>query len=413
MRVETKKECILDLLNPRTLPVFLMFFFWGFGTGGLWLVRPLFAYSVSDSFLLVALASSVSAAPRTFVGALTGYLTDKFGRKPFIILGAAIHITSLIGQFFSNTYLPFFLLEILGGTGIAVWLTSSNALLADETEIASRGRAVALRQTSSRIGLLAGPAVAGIVATVISLPSVFLFIAINKVAVIIVTVWWIRESHTKRNTPAGSGETITKRKRKWIPNLDLNMFRNRAFLALAIGTFAVSMVVGGTGVFRTFFPVQGTDVAGLDEMQVGNLIAISGILALFAVIPSGIAADRYGRKKTLIIGLIITALSVWLMSDLSSFTGALAAVLIFGLAEAIGTGTVQTYAMDLAPEDKRGAFLGVWAFSQSAGQTAGPLFIGLIADPVNFTSEFLTVVVLLLIGTAMVMVLGKETYKRT
>lgn len=413
MRVETKKEGILDLLNPRTLPVFLMFFFWGFGTGGLWLVRPLFAYSVSDSFLLVALASSVSAAPRTFVGALTGYLTDKFGRKPFIILGAAIHITSLTGQFFSNTYLPFFLLEILGGTGIAVWLTSSNALLADETEIASRGRAVALRQTSSRIGLLAGPAVAGIVATVISLPSVFLFIAINKVAVIIVTVWWIRESHTKRNTPAGSGMTITKRKRKWIPNLDLNMFRNRAFLALAIGTFAVSMVVGGTGVFRTFFPVQGTDVAGLDEIQVGNLIAISGILALFAAIPSGIAADRYGRKKTLIIGLIITALSVWLMSDLSSFTGALAAVLIFGLAEAIGTGTVQTYAMDLAPEDKRGAFLGVWAFSQSAGQTAGPLFIGLIADTVNFTSAFLTVVVLLLIGTAMVMVLGKETYKRT
>ena len=413
MRVETKKEGILDLLNPRTLPVFLMFFFWGFGTGGLWLVRPLFAYSVSDSFLLVALASSVSAAPRTFVGALTGYLTDKFGRKPFIILGAAIHITSLTGQFFSDTYLPFFLLEILGGTGIAVWLTSSNALLADETEIASRGRAVALRQTSSRIGLLAGPAVAGIVATVISLPSVFLFIAINKVAVIIVTVWWIRESHTKRNTPAGSGETITKRKRKWIPNLDLNMLRNRAFLALAIGTFAVSMVVGGTGVFRTFFPVQGTDVAGLDEIQVGNLIAISGILALFAAIPSGIAADRYGRKKTLIIGLIITALSVWLMSDLSSFTGALAAVLIFGLAEAIGTGTVQTYAMDLAPEDKRGAFLGVWAFSQSAGQTAGPLFIGLIADTVNFTSAFLTVVVLLLIGTAMVMVLGKETYKRT
>ncbi|MBD85001.1 MAG: hypothetical protein CL743_00560 [Chloroflexi bacterium] len=214
MRVETKKEGILDLLNPRTLPVFLMFFFWGFGTGGLWLVRPLFAYSVSDSFLLVALASSVSAAPRTFVGALTGYLTDKFGRKPFIILGAAIHITSLTGQFFSDTYLPFFLLEILGGTGIAVWLTSSNALLADETEIASRGRAVALRQTSSRIGLLAGPAVAGIVATVISLPSVFLFIAINKVAVIIVTVWWIRESHTKRNTPAGSGETITKRRER-------------------------------------------------------------------------------------------------------------------------------------------------------------------------------------------------------
>tara|TARA_A100001037_G_scaffold285267_1_gene292428 strand:- start:289 stop:1530 length:1242 start_codon:yes stop_codon:yes gene_type:complete len=413
MRVEKNNESILNLLNRRTLPVFLMFFFWGFGTGGLWLVRPLFAYSVSDSFLLVALASSVSAAPRTFVGAITGYLADKFGRKPFIILGAAIHITSLTGQFFSETYLPFFLLEILGGTGIAVWLTSSNALLADETEIASRGRAVALRQTSSRIGLLAGPAVAGIVASIISLPSVFLFIAINKIAVIIVTVWWIRESHIRKQVSKNSEHIKSVKKRKWIPNLDLSMFANRAFLALAIGTFAVSMVVGGTGVFRTFFPVQGTDVAGLDEIQVGNLIAISGILALFAAIPSGIAADRYGRKKTLIAGLLITAGSVWLMSDLSNFSGALLAVLIFGLAEAIGTGTVQTYAMDLAPEDKRGAFLGIWAFSQSAGQTAGPLFIGMIADTVSFTSAFLAVVILLLIGTVMVMIFGKETYKRT
>ncbi len=413
MRVEKNNESILNLLNRRTLPVFLMFFFWGFGTGGLWLVRPLFAYSVSDSFLLVALASSVSAAPRTFVGAITGYLADKFGRKPFIILGAAIHITSLTGQFFSETYLPFFLLEILGGTGIAVWLTSSNALLADETEIASRGRAVALRQTSSRIGLLAGPAVAGIVASIISLPSVFLFIAINKIAVIIVTVWWIRESHIRKQVSKNSEHIKSVNKRKWIPNLDLSMFANRAFLALAIGTFAVSMVVGGTGVFRTFFPVQGTDVAGLDEIQVGNLIAISGILALFAAIPSGIAADRYGRKKTLIAGLLITAGSVWLMSDLSNFSGALLAVLIFGLAEAIGTGTVQTYAMDLAPEDKRGAFLGIWAFSQSAGQTAGPLFIGMIADTVSFTSAFLAVVILLLIGTVMVMIFGKETYKRT
>ncbi len=413
MRVEKSHENILNLVNRRTLPVFLMFFFWGFGTGGLWLVRPLFAYSVSDSFLLVALASSVSAAPRTFVGAITGYLADKYGRKPFIILGAAIHITSLTGQFFSETYLPFFLLEILGGTGIAVWLTSSNALLADETEIASRGRAVALRQTSSRIGLLAGPAVAGIVASVISLPSVFLFIAINKIAVIIVTVWWIRESHIRKQISKDSEHAKSVNKRKWIPNLDLRMFANRAFLALAIGTFAVSMVVGGTGVFRTFFPVQGTDVAGLDEIQVGNLIAISGILALFAAIPSGIAADRYGRKKTLIAGLLITAGSVWLMSDLSNFSGALLAVLIFGLAEAIGTGTVQTYAMDLAPENKRGAFLGIWAFSQSAGQTAGPLFIGMIADTVSFTSAFLAVVILLLIGTVMVMIFGKETYKRT
>ena len=400
------RDRLIDLLNPRTLPVFLMFFFWGFGTGGLWLVRPLYAFALTDSFLLVALVSAISAAPRTFTAAIAGYLTDRFGRKPFIILGATIHIVALTGQYFSVSYWPFFTLEILGGVGISVWMTASNALMADETEVASRGRAIALRQTSSRIGLLVGPVMAGLVASTITLPTVFLFIAACKVAVIVVAVFWIRESHARearrRPQPAGGGRR----------RIDLSMFGPRAFFALAVGTFAVSLVTGGTGVFRTFFPVQGTAAAGLDELQVGNLIAASGILALVAAIPAGMANDRYGRKRTLITGIVVMGIAVWMTSGMSSFGAAALAVLVFGFAEALGSGTIQVYAMDLAPDDKRGAFLGVWSLSQSAGQIAGPLFIGLIADAVSFRAAFLTVVALLAVGAAMVVVFGTETHAR-
>ena len=117
MRSSPSTERFRDLLTPKTLPMFLMFFFWGFGTGGLWLVRPLFAYSLSESFLLVALVSAVSAAPRTFASPITGYLADRFGRKWFVILGAVVHVTALVGQFFSTAYLPYFFLEMLGGSG--------------------------------------------------------------------------------------------------------------------------------------------------------------------------------------------------------------------------------------------------------------------------------------------------------
>ena len=408
MSSPTQPNRLIDLLNPRTLPVFLMFFFWGFGTGGLWLVRPLFAYELTESFLAVAVVSAVSAAPRTVVAAAAGYLTDRYGRKPFIVLGAVIHIVALVGQFLSGAYLEFFLLEMLAGVGISTWMTASNALMADETEIASRGRAVALRQTSSRIGLLVGPVMAGLVAATVSLPAVFLYIAACKAAVIVVTVIWIKESHTAETRSAQRAQRAERsgpRRR-----IDLSVFRTRAFLALAIGTFAVSGVVGGTGVFRTFFPVQGTAAAGLDELQVGNLIAVSGILALVAAIPAGMANDRYGRKRTLIAGLTVMGVAVWLMSGLDSFEAAVLSVLVFGFAEALGSGTVQVYAMDLAPDDRRGAFLGVWSLSQSAGQILGPLAIGLLADQLGFRFAFLTVVALLALGAAMVVVFGAETH---
>ena len=270
------------LLNRRTLPVFLMFFFWGFGTGGLWLVRPLYAFSLTDSFLLVALVSAISAAPRTLTAAIAGYLTDRFGRKPFIIVGAAIHIVALTGQYFSGSYWPFFMLEILGGVGISTWMTASNALMADETHIASRGRVVALRQTSSRIRLLAGPGDGGAGG------------GDHYAADGIPVHRGVQGGGDRRGGALGSGNRTHGRRAagrslagEGAAGIDLSMFGSRAFFALAVGTFAVSLVTGGTGVFRTFFPVQGTVAAGLDELQVGNLIAASGILALVAAIPGG------------------------------------------------------------------------------------------------------------------------------
>ena len=396
-------------LGPGMLPVFVMFFFWGFGTGGLWLARPLVAYEVGGSFLLVALVSAASAAPRVIAGPAAGYLTDRFGRRPFIVLGAVLHIVALVGQFFSESYLGFLLLEIAGGTGIAVWMTSSSALLADATDVETRGRVVALRASASRTGVLAGPVVGGIVASLLTLRHVFLFIALTKLVVIVVTLLLIREMRGethRRREPRDRPPTPLR----WrMPRVDLSMFRTRAFFALSIGALAVGGVLGGTGAFRTLFPVQAAEGAGLGEAGIGNLIAIAGLLALAASFPAGMAADRIGRKRPLIAGLVGTALGVWLMGGMSSFGSALVAVIVFGTAEAFATGTIMVYAMDLAPEDRRGAFLGAWQLSMNVGQMAGPLAIGAIADARGFAAAFATVAVALVAGAAMIAVFGTET----
>ncbi len=379
-----------------------MYFFWGFGTGGLWLVRPLFAYEIGGTFLLVAIVSSVSAMPRLVTSPATGFLTDRYGRKPFVILGAVLHVIAMTSDFFVDSYLPFLLLEIVGGIGISVWMTSANILMADSTRAETRGRVVAVREISSRLGLLLGPVAAGLIGAVFGLKYIFFFIALCKVAVIIVTVLWIKESRRVRvNKP----HPLAGVKRR----IDFAMFKTRAFCALAIGTFTVSMVGGGTGVFRTLFPPHSSEVGGLSEVQIGLLLAIAGGVALISTMPAGIVTDRYGRKRTLLFGLFVTALSVYVMTLGASFTMAAIAVVTFGLSEAFASGTIQVYAMDLAPEDRRGSFLGVWGFFQNLGQIMGPLLIGILADAYNFNLAFMTVSGMLLLGAAMVFLFGKET----
>ena len=90
----------------------------------------------------------------------------------------------------------------------------------------------------------------------------------------------------------------------------------------------------------------------------------------------------------------------------------LIAVTVFGVAEAIGTGTLQVYAMDLAPVDRRGAYLGVWSLYTNVGQITGPLLIGGLADLFSFTTAFVTVAVILSVSALLLAMLGKETAKR-
>jgi MFS family permease len=400
------------VLSRKTLPVYSAFFFWAFGTGGLWLVRPLFAYEVGGTFFLVALVSAASVMPRVILGPTTGYLADRFGRRPFVMLGAALHIAGLTGDFFVQEYWQFLALEVVGGSGIALYQTSANVLMADATRSATRGRAIAARQVSSRFGNLTGPIVGGLIAALFGLRWVFVFIAACKFVVILITWLVVKEFREPRKAtvepadPVPEGEGTATERRMRMP--DLSMFRTRAFLGLAIGTVALGLVNGGTGVFRTLFPPQAGIVAGLDEVQIGNLIAVAALFALLGSVPSGILIDKFGRKRPLMIGLLATALGTYLMAITGSFSSALLAVVVFGLAEALGQGAIQTYAMDQAPAEKRGAFLGMWLVFTNMGQITGPLIIGTIADVYGFKAGFITVVITLVIASAVIGVLGRN-----
>ena len=176
---------------------------------------------------MVALISSASAMPRLVIGPVTGYLTDRFGRSPVVVLGALLHIAALTGEFFVQEYWQFLLFEVVAGTGIAVYMTSANVLMADATRTGTRGRAVAARQVSNRIGNFAGPVVAGLVAGLFGLRYVFLFIAFTKFMVIIVTLLFIKDTQwSAAPKPVKPVDGNASR----MP--DLSMFKNRAFVSL-------------------------------------------------------------------------------------------------------------------------------------------------------------------------------------
>lgn len=392
------------LLSRAALPVFSTFFLWGFGTGALWMVRPLTAFDLGGAIFLVGLVAAFSAAPRMFGAPLAGSIADRIGRRPVVVAGAMFHGAAVAGQAFVTSYTPFLLLEFVSGFGVAVWVTGSSALLADFTRTNNRGRGVALRNTSQRLGILAGPFVGGFIAVTFDLQAVFLFIAVTKVGVIIISWFLIAETRGERPAQADSGPA-----KRWLRLPDMSAFKTRDFLALAVVTLALGLVTAGPGAFRTFFPVLAQDV-GLSLENIGMMISISGLVAMVVALPVGALVDWRGRKPMLVAGLTIIAGSLLLMLGMQGLIMGISIVIAFAVGEVIGSNTMQTYAMDLAPADRRGYFLGTWQATLNVGQLIGPLVVGGIATQYGLPTAFAIVAAVLLASGVFVAAFGRETH---
>ena len=392
-----------SMFSRQGLPLFATYLIWGTGSGAQTLGRPLFAYELADSIFLVTLLIAALGASRIISAPLTGFLADRIGRKPLAVIGAALRGVASFAVLYIDNYAAFFVIELIGNTGVSMWQTTSQVVIADMSTPENRGRAVAMRNSSLRLGQIIGPVLGGVIAATWGLQEVFVVNGVSKFLVMFITLYLIGETRPVRERRPATERTGLR------ADL-LPIILSRAFIALGLTTIAAALI--GQGIVQVMFPVAGKEEAGLDESQIGLLIGIASLITLLCSFPNGMLVDRFGRKTSLVPGLLFAAGASVLLSFAGDFNGALAAILVFGLAQAMTMGSTQAFAMDLAPEDKRGAFLGVWSAFQSFGSAVGPLTAGAVAEVWGFGTAFIAVAGFLVVAGLAMAAFGPETRAR-
>jgi DHA1 family tetracycline resistance protein-like MFS transporter len=320
------------------------------------ILPPLFASGASNGLnafldwppkLLLGLALTVNPLGLLIGNALLGPLSDRYGRRPTILvtalgaaLGHALTAVALLLESFPLFILARFATGLLEGNGAVV-----RAMLADRLEGSLRVRALSWLNSAFYIGWLAGPLLAG--ATLVLGLTVPFWIA----AVALVGVAAMAGMALPRDAASSATTSWWQVARS---QHAFNLLRHTEVRMLFIVQLAYTC---GVTAFYEFYPLWLVEVAGYGATGIAWMTAVlCGVMTLtsvFAGRPSAIAPLRRAAWQAFGVAAVVATVA------LGNVAVGLAAIVLFGIPNAIYNAIIPGWCAERFGALGQGAIMGL------------------------------------------------------
>lgn len=357
--------------HPLILPLYLPTLIISLSEGLLIPVLPIFVREIDVSYALVGLVLAGEGLGMLLGDVPGGVLMRRLGRKGTMVLGLSCVLLSTVALFRVGSLPVAFACRLITGFGHALWAVSRHAYVAEMVQVANRGRAIAFLGGLFRIGHFLGPMAGGITAARYGLRITFpAFGAVYAVALLMVVAF----VH-----PAGSAQPKGAARLAVYDNHLLSTLKMhyRVLASAGAGQLFAQAIRAGRDVI---LPLYAADALGLDVRSIGFIVGIGMAAEVALFYPAGWIMDRWGRKYAIVPCFAIQALGMFLVPLTAGLVGLAAAATVIGLGNGLGSGSMMVLGADLAPQETRGEFLGLWRLIGDAGSSGGPLAVGNVAN---------------------------------
>lgn len=381
-------------------------------------VLPLFAESFGVQVALVGTTVGAFGLARLFVDLPAGYLSERWGRRILLVGGPAVTALASVASGLSPNLWVLLAFRFLAGAGSAMYMTGALIYLAEITDETNRGRLMSIYQGSLLLGAGSGPAVGGFVAALLGYRAPFYVVGALAVAA---TVWAFARlpepgpSRPKEEPPPPSGRAAAAPQAPAAPSDGpqagiRNLLSRVDFWMVGLLTF----VLFGTrvGSRLTILPLMGDSRLGMSEWALGLVFSMMAFLNLVTLAPSGVMADRFGRKAVIVPATLITGLAILLFAVSNHVWLFVLAGVVLGVGAGIAGPAPAAYAVDIAPPGLRGVTMGLYRTFGDLGFFLGPILAGWLADVSSFGWALGVNAALLALCALLFGLLARETVRR-
>jgi multidrug resistance protein len=394
---------------------------------GFGIILPLLPF-YADRFgasgtVIGVLVLSYSAAQLLFAP-VWGRLSDRFGRRPVLLVGLVGSAVSYLVFAFAGSILALLLSRIMAGVGGAN-VPVAQAYIADITPPERRAGGMGLIGAAFGLGFIFGPAIGGLLAP-ISPAAPGLAAAALCAGNALVAFFFLPESLTREERearrrlesagsdpeigietggthPTGGADRTDRASRAGragraggdptpaaalLPTTDLRaVVRNREFTTVLLLTF---LFTAAFSTMHPVFPLFASERFGLDERAVGWLFAFLGTVS--AIMQGGVVralAPRIGEDRLVRLAAVPFVAGLLLIPMAPSVPFLLVALALL----AVGFGGTLPSLVSLlsraAPDELQGSSLGIGQSVGAMARIAGPLAGGLAWDLFGPSGPFL------------------------
>ena len=323
---------------------------------------------------------------------IDGAIADRYGRKPSMVVGICAVIGLYLTLAFAGELWQIAIaVSVEAAFGWALFLTGSNAMVADLVAFERRAEAYSITRVALHIGMVVGPLLAAVVlAADETYRWLFLIGTSICAAFVLIVLVLFRETLPKE---ARTGEPLHVTVRGYA-----TVLHDRRFLAFC----AVALLpLYAFGQIWSVFPVMLRNAHDVSPRTWGVLLAFYALSVAVFQYPM----IRWLRRRDHV--KLMAAASLFIGLGLGGAVLVPWGVATFACVFLLGQGVLllipisSTVSAELAPVALRGRYMGTWTLVQMAGYALGPTFGGMAMDRLGERGAALVIVACGVTGAAL------------
>lgn len=346
---------------------------------------PLYAASLGAGDAYLGLIVSISTLTGMLTKPLFGVLSDRWGRRSWLIIGTAFFAFTPFAYHLVDTPGHLLIIRLIHGISTAIYGPVTLAYVAEQSK-SNRAERLAWFGTARNAGYIVGPLAAGWMLLTMDPVSVFTIVGIiSTLAFVPILMLPVTDSKLgQRKTPFALDALRSLVSGGRTPAVWLaGSMESTMFLAL----YAT----------KTFLPIYALS-AGFNIAVVGIFFAVQEGAHILLNPVGGRLGDRFGYLFAVPIGMVVLAISLPLLTIADNIPFLMALAVLMGLAQSIVFPSTVALIASQMGDRNLATGMGLVGTMKNAGKVAGPAMAGALITWVKYDLAFVIIGLLLFAG---------------